>query len=1143
MKRRIALILVALLCVPAAVTVADVPRVVSESPRSLQVAYDVDVVVVGGSTGAVSAAVAAAAAGAKVFLAAPRPYLGEDTAGTMRLWLEADETPSTPLAKTVFAPRDDRVFRVDPARVLPFKYQADRPSAKLHSDTEPPSRLCDGQWGSAVKQSVQYDGGAAITVDLLEAQALERAYVMLYHLKDFQVAGVTIHTSLDGKQWRQAAEIANDEPPQGSVEEAAITLSAPVTGEARYVKFEIRNASKSARVLLGEIIVVKPGKSSSPDPSPPKVRSVRPLQIKRALDEALLAAGVRFLYGSVATDVLRDETGTPAGIAMANRAGRQAVVAKVIIDATDRAWVARMAGAAFRPFPAGAQTAQRVVVGGEARTGEGMEARVIPPPFRRGSQTYDLIAYTLKLPLADGGWGSWAEAEQRARDVTYHPDQQFTSDMLFQVPPDAMKGQAQESGGWPGVPGLPLGAFQPVDVPHVFVLGGCADLPRDQAAKLLRPLALMDMGARIGQAAAEQAKRRGAPKGVKVTRKPGKVTGDAVVAGEVREFLGGVRPTQTLPRIPQEQRTLPVLGEYDVVVIGGGTSGAPAGIAAARQGAKTLVVEYLYGLGGVGTLGAISSYYWGNRVGFTKEVPGERNWPIEQRMEWWRSELRKAGGELWFGTLGCGALVDDGRVRGAVVATPEGRGVVLADVVIDATGNADVAAAAGAPCVYTDGSDIAMQGTGLPARRLGASYTNTDYTIVDETDMMDVWHVFVYAKVKAGKAFDLGQLIDTRERRRIVGDYTISVLDQVNQRTFPDTVVETYSNFDTHGYTIDPYFALVNPDKKGWRTHMPLRAFLPKGLEGILVVGLGVSAHRDAIPVIRMQPDIQNGGYAAGVAAAMAAKKGVPPRQIDVRALQRHLVKVGNLPESVLKEEDTYPMPTDQIGEAVASAKDGYKGVGILLAHPDLALPRLREAYGAVTSDQHKLIYAHILAVLGDETGLDALTSAVQAAPELGEGWHYKSAGQFGHNMSRLDTLIYALGCTGDRRALPALLGKLKLLSPEEAFSHHRAIALALEKIGDPAAAAPLAALLAKPGYRGHTLTTVDKAIDRERKSPEWATTVPRSLAIRELLLGRALYRCGDKDGIGRAILTAYTKDLRGHLARHAHAVLEGPKK
>ena len=110
-----------------------------------------------------------------------------------------------------------------------------------------------------------------------------------------------------------------------------------------------------------------------------------------------------------------------------------------------------------------------------------------------------------------------------------------------------------------------------------------------------------------------------------------------------------------------------------------------------------------------------------------------------------------------------------------MVATPYGRGVVLAKTVIDATGNADVAAAAGAECIYTDATEFGMQGTGLPGRKLGESYNNTDFTIVDETDMVDIWHLFVYAKDKYPKAFDQGRLIDTRERRRIVGDFTITL--------------------------------------------------------------------------------------------------------------------------------------------------------------------------------------------------------------------------------------------------------------------------------------------------------------------------------------------------------------------------------
>jgi len=1128
-----------LLLVSMALVARGGAPVVTESARQIPVAYDVDVVVVGGSTGAVAAAVAAAEAGAKVFLAAPRPYLGEDMAGTLQLWLEEGETPTSPLARRIFSGEPERV--AIPGNLLPFTYQADQPSAAMHKDTKPPSLLSDGRWSSAAAESVQYDGDVSIVIDLGKKQRVEKAYAMVYHSKDFLFDSVTVSASDDKAQWTQVARLSHDRPSVNDDHGAALSLSAPVGQEVRYLKFAVARREGSARILVGEIVVVGAGEPK-PQEGPPKPPPARPLQVKRALDEALIAAGVQFLYSCYPTDVLRDGKGTPCGIVMANRAGRQAVVAKVIVDATERATVARMTEGKFRPFPAGLQTVRRVVVGGKVHEGENLSARTIEPGFagRRGrggalGQPFAIIEYTLKVPMKDAGYAAYADADQLARDVTSDPGQQFTSDILLHVPPDPVQGERSASGEWQGVGKLDIDACRPAGVPRLYILGGCADVPRAHAEKLMRPLALMDAGTRIGSAAASEARKLPAPEGVKL---PGAKAAPAA-PGDVKEVLTGVRPIQRLKTIPQEERPLPVLGRYDVVVIGGGTGGAPAGIAAARQGARTLVVEMLHGLGGVGTLGHISTYYWGNRVGFTKEVLGGKGgWGVEEKAEWWRHELRKAKADIWFGSVGCGAFVDGGRLKGAVVATPYGRGVVLAKVVIDSTGNSDVAHAAGAPCVTTDASDIALQGTGLPPRYLGASYTNTDYTITDETDMLDVWHLFVYAKEKAGNAFDLGQLIDTRERRRIVGDFTITILDEVLGRTHPDTVVQAWSNFDTHGYTIDPFFVLQQPHHKGIRTHIPYRAMLPQGLDGILVTGLGISAHRDAVPVIRMQPDIQNGGYAAGIAAAMVAKGDGYTRQIDIKALQKHLVEVGNLPESVLTDKDSLPLPPEKIAEAVYSVRDDYKDVAIVLAHSEQARPLLRKAF-AEAPDEHKLIYAHILGVMGDATGFPTLLEAVEAAPDLGKGWHYRGMGQFGRNMSVVDTHIYALGRIRDRRATPAILKKLKLLKPGDAFSHFRTMALALEQLHDPEAAGPLAELLATPGIRGHAIATVDQVVERGRTSRSWTATAPRSNALCELMLARALYRCGDKDGLGKKVLEEYTKDYRGHLARHAAAVLE----
>jgi len=1128
------------------------PAVVHESARQIPVAYEVDVVVVGGSTGAVAAAVEAAKSGAKVFLAAPRPYLGDDMTATLRLWLEEGETPDSPLGKTIF---NDPVQFQPPAEVnaLPCKYQADLPSAPRHKDRNPPSLLTDGLWGNAATQSVEYAGDVNLDLDLGEPRETGGVRVLAYQRESstdgFKVARIVVFVSDDKKNWKEAGAAKNDEADHGG--DPCIALHVPLKTTTRYLRVAVKKDPAAKRILLGEVQVVAPGPVEA---KPPARRSLpRPMHIKKTLDEALISAGVQFLYSCQATDVLRDGAGNPCGIVMANRAGRQAVVAKVVIDATDRAVAARLAGAKFRPYPAGEHAFHRVVIGGEARSGPGVAVREIQPPFhgpfpnqaKTSSGVFRVFEYTLRLPMKDDSPASWAAADQKARSITYHPEQQFTSDVLFQIPPDPMFAE-KTAPSEAAIDALPLESFRPKGTARLWVLGGCADVSRQQAEKLLRPLVLIKAGTRLGAAAAQEAKKLPAPQNVKLPAPAGQSLPAVLAArGDVRETLVGVRPTQKLPTAPQDARALPVLGQYDVVVIGGGTAGAPAGIGAARQGAKTLVVEYLSGLGGVGTMGAISSYYWGNRVGFTKEVAGGAiTWNIEQKSEWYRDQLLKAGADIWFGGIGCGALVDGSHVNGAVVATPHGRGVVLAKVVIDATGNADVAAAAGAPCVYTDHGEFAMQGTGLPPRQLGASYTNTDFTITDETDMLDLWQLFVLAKDKYPKAFDQGQLVDTRERRRIDGDFTLTILDQINGRTFPDSIVRAYSNFDTHGYTVDPYLLLEHPEHKGFYVYVPYRCLLPKGLEGLLVVGIGMSVHRDALPLTRMQADIQNQGYASGVAAAMAVKAGLPPRRIDVKALQKHLVEIGNLPESVLTDTDSYPMPPEAIAAAVKSfAAEGGKGAAVILAHVREALPLIRDAYRS-SQGEAKLAYARLLGMLGDATGLETLLAELRRLTEWDAGWNYRAMGQFGHAMSPMDGLIVAIGRTRRPEAVPALLDKLTILTAEHDFSHHRAIALALETIGDPRAAKPLAEHLAKPGMTGYVQSTLARARELEGASPSTTAVESRRTSLRELMVARALYRCGDYEGLGEKILRQYCEDLRGHLARHAQAVLnEGRKR
>jgi len=910
------------------------------------------------------------------------------------------------------------------------------------------------------------------------------------------------------------------------------------------VKFKVEKSPDVNRVLLGEIVIEDEHPLAESDTAtriPPT-----PMQVKRSLDEALLDAGVQFLYSCYATDVLHDNNGKPAGIVMANRSGRQAIKAKVIIDATLRATAARIAGADFELYPAGLQAFKYIVVGDEMQPNNELITRKMPSPILTsdGPVHYG-IEYTLKIPMEDSSFASFAKVGQIARDKTWNPTVVDASEVPFQVPPDPFKGKKSLSGEWPGAEKIDLDVFQSKSVERLFVLGGCADVSRQAAAKLLRPLELMKVGNRIGEAAALQARNIKKPVNVRIPSKDVK----AASPGDVHENLAGIRPGQKkFTNISTNKREIPVLGEFDVVVVGGGTGGAPAGIAAARQGAKTLVVEYLYGLGGVGTLGYISQYYYGYLDGFTREIDNgvtgyagygqavRGRWNVEWKKEWYRSELRNAGADIWFGVLGCGAFVDGRHVKGVVVATPAGRGVVLAKTVIDSTGNADIAASAGAECVYTDGTSVAIQGAGLPPLKLGAGYTNTDWTFIDDGDVLDIWRSFVVAKKKYKDAYDLGQLLDTRERRRIVGDFTMSPMDISIRRTYPDTIVISRSNFDTHGFTIHPVFMIRPPDREEMFVDVPYRCLLPKGLDGILVTGLGVSAHRDAMPVIRMQADIQNQGYAAGVAAAMAAQSSKSVRNIDIMSLQKHLIEKGNLPDRVLRDKDSFPLPKEKIAKAVQSVLNDFEGLEIILAQQQEAVPLLQKAYQNAQTDRAKLVYAHILGMLDNPIGAKILAEAVKSR-DWDKGWNYTGMGQFGMSLSELDSLIIALGGTKSKLALGPILDKLEQLNAQSEFSHCRAVAMALESLGEVAAAKPLAQLLAKPGIQGHAFTDISRARLETPDNPVDTTT--RNNSLRELILARALYRCGDYKGLGQKILNDYASDLRAHYARHASAVLQ----
>ncbi len=1093
----------------------------------LPVVQDVDVVVAGGSSAAVAAAVAAKQSGATVFLAAPRPYLGEDLAGTLHLARVPGDDESQPIYRAIFDGR--RAARPG----WPFTYSYDATPDKTHAD-EKRTVLSDGTFGNAAQNSVQFSGDVTISVDLGAVRDVFSVELSTYLREQkgdtlrtanlasvgFRTAAMEVSASRDGKTWSSIA--FTDKPAvMGTTSNGILTL--PLEGAWRYLRVRAVKDAAYPRQLLGELRVIKGDSAVSG-----LVDRATPFAVKRTLDEAMLAAGVPYLTGAMPCGVLKDADGRVGGIVIADRSGRQAIRAKVVIDATSRGRIARLAGAETPMFKPGPRTFSRVVLSGERPKDPRVRATQLPgvqpvtvTKIRSKNYPNEFDAHFWKcemdVDMPDGSARSFAAAEQILRDATFTP----------------LQADAANTAVLAGEPTLRA----PADG-RVFVLGA-----KD------RPGEAITGGAAVGKAAAQAAKSAAAPCGALSVC--GALSGEKLLDLKSSERVG--EHAKALPSYlvkasgtVADDASLPLLATCDTFVAGAGTGGGPAGISAARAGAKTIVCEYLYVMGGVSTDGLIGLYYFGNRVGFTEEIDAgvkETGAVFPQaKSEWYRREQRRAGAEIWFGAMVEGVILDGARVTGVVVVMPDGtRGAVRCANVIDATGNAEIPALAGTDTEYLTDTELSVQGAGMARDTLGAGYANSDLSFVDDTDAADLFYFALRSRASLpADTWDQAQVVNSRERRRMVGAFYMTPPDVMNERTYPDTVVRTYSNFDSHGQTAHDAFFIEDPGHKPMYVNLPYRCMLPKTLDGVLVTGLGISAHRDAMPILRMQPDVQNQGYAAGWAAANAAKTGVAVRDVDVKALQAHLVAKKVIGADVPKQKDSFPLSDEAFAQAVRDLADDYKGLGVLMTDPDRARPLLAGAYTAAEGEA-KFKYAHLLAMLGRDDGA-ALVLAKFKAMDWDKGWNYRGMGQFNRSVSWADSYAIALGHAKVRAAVPALVEKADLLTEKSEYSHFRAVARALEEIGDKSAAPALARVLKRPGIGGHAQKMqADVPIFEgySNKAGDWE----RTLALREICIARALYRLGDvPDGLGRRTLEAYAADPRRAFATHAKLVLDGKR-
>jgi len=176
----------------------------------------------------------------------------------------------------------------------------------------------------------------------------------------------------------------------------------------------------------------------------------------------------------------------------------------------------------------------------------------------------------------------------------------------------------------------------------------------------------------------------------------------------------------------EPEKRIPVKEEVDVLVIGGGPAGFSAAVSAARNGARTLLVEQAGDVGGVATTGLMSHWTGNTQGGFYEEIlerskDCEENAAFDNHSSMRRTinperlktvmldMLQEAGVKLKLYTFACEAMMEGSRIVGVITESKSGREAITAGIVIDASGDGDIAAKAGVPYVKGRDGDGKMQ--------------------------------------------------------------------------------------------------------------------------------------------------------------------------------------------------------------------------------------------------------------------------------------------------------------------------------------------------------------------------------------------------------------------------------------------------
>ncbi|HJA91580.1 MAG TPA: FAD-dependent oxidoreductase [Candidatus Eisenbergiella merdipullorum] len=606
------------------------------------------------------------------------------------------------------------------------------------------------------------------------------------------------------------------------------------------------------------------------------------------------------------------------------------------------------------------------------------------------------------------------------------------------------------------------------------------------------------------------------------------------------------------------------MAEAEVIIAGGGTAGVAAAMGAARNGAHTLIAEYHCGFGGTQTYGAITGYYFCHKDGFanqfTKEMEayGLKN-SIAGRMLWYGHAMEQEGIERYNNMTVCDVIKEADAVRGIVVVHEGKWGRLCGDVIVDATGDGDLMEYAGVPCSLGAKDSGNVQDCGLMHYH-GGGY-NLD--AVFQSKYEEVLRAVRMAH-HFGGGIDFSPLLTPREGRTFEGEYVISMSDIFLKTRFPDAIAMAYTDNDPHGEmsSLLSYMGMMPFHGDAYAVEVPYRACIPKGISGLLAASKSISGTQDAAAFLRMAGDLQNRGYAIGIAAAMAVSEHCDIRDIRMDTLQGILRHMHILDAEHFKKRESHYDRKDLLEGLKAEDADSMRQV--------LCLPA-KEAVSAVMEEYLKhpdnLPLGLALAWFGEREAVPRLKTVLKdlAEKENIDDYNDKNMIKPGNNLggivgknsdywriNQLLTVFALLEEEGITESVRTLLEKFTsggstMRSDTEYVSRRwdlhkiphydrlRTLLLYIRKKPSPKYLTALEGLAEREGLLGFLGNERQNEALQSGQEDRCTGRYYQS-AYMELSLGEALYQCGSQ--LGKEILERGLTDVHYILRRRAYQIL-----